>query len=249
MKATNILTTVAGLSLATLVNAGPVAPAPMEPAPEPEPMITGEVALNYASTYEFRGVDFGDDLIDATLALELAATDKLTLSAGAWYADLWNGGYNELNLFAGLEYDFGFINAGGGYTWYKFPETGGDANELGAYLSTDDVIGSEVAEMTFALAGYYDFETEGWYFDLGTTLGFALTDMLGLEFGAGITYNESYYIAGNGFNHAYGSVSLPVTLRENVTLTPYFRGTLAMDAIEDFQDDIGLGGVSLAVSF
>ena len=95
----------------------------------------------------------------------------------------------------------------------------------------------------------YDFEVEGWYMEAGISKGFAVADSLEVVLSTGISYQVDYFSANGDFNHVYAMASLPIALRSNVTLEPYIAGLWGLDAIDDFQDDIVHGGVSLSVSF
>jgi hypothetical protein len=59
----------------------------------------------------------------------------------------------------------------------------------------------------------------------------------------------------SGFNHAAVFLKAPITLKPNVTLTPYIAWNIPMDTIEDFdglnpgQDDDFYGGAALTVGF
>ena len=59
----------------------------------------------------------------------------------------------------------------------------------------------------------------------------------------------------SGFNHFYLSAALPITLKEDVTLTPYLKFVGADDDLanssdaSDGNDDLFYGGVSLAIAF
>lgn len=212
---------------------------------EAAPMFSSELGVNYASTYEFRGVDFGEHLVDVTLGTEVALADGLSLSAGAWYASLVQEDYTELNLFTSLNKTFGDFTLGLGYTYYYFGADGANANEVnvtGSYAICDSV--------SLDGGAFYDFETEGYYFVTAATYSTAISGPVSFDATAGVAYNIDYYIDGDGFNNAFLQFAFPIALTETATLTPYVRGSLAMDALEDAgEDDLLIGGVSLAVTF
>ena len=101
----------------------------------------------------------------------------------------------------------------------------------------------------FGKVGGYDFDIDGWYLDLTVGRSVALTDMISLNLAAGISYSIDYNSDGSDFNNVLLVVSLPIALTDRATLTPYVAGTLALDAIDGFQDDEIFGGVSLSVDF
>lgn len=208
-------------------------------------MFSSKLGVNYASTYEFRGVDFGDHLVDATLATDIALAEDLSLSVGAWYASLVQDDYTELNLYTSLNKTFGDFTVGVGYTWYYFGSADVDANEVNltaSYAITDS--------LKLNGGAFYDFETEGYYFVTAATYAQELAGPVSLEATAGIAYNIDYYVDGDGFNNAFVQLAFPIALTETATFTPYVRGSLAMDVLEDAgQDDLVIGGASLTVTF
>lgn len=219
---------------------------PVEPAVTSP--LSGVVTLGYASEYEFRGLDLGDDIVSADLTLTYALSDKLSLYAGAWYATLWDGDYNELDLTAGANYDLGFGVGGLLYRHYLYDGDISDNNEIGIMFSTN---AADLYGVSFSIASYYDFEFDGFYFEAGAEYSRELTDYLGLSITTGISYVIDYNgVDGGGFNHVFAELGLPITLRENVTLRPFIRATWAIEELEAIGgDDLVLGGVNLAVSF
>ena len=110
-------------------------------------------------------------------------------------------------------------------------------------------VGTSLGFVDWSASAHYDFELDAWYFDTGVEKAFDISDNVALVVGAGISYQIDYFAAGSDWNHAYVQASLPIALRSNVTLEPYVAGRFALDAIEDWQDDLIHGGVSLSVSF
>lgn len=220
----------------------PVAPPVVE---ETTSMFSSELGVNYASTYEFRGVDFGDNLVDVTLGTEVALSDTLSLGLGAWYASLVDEDYTELNLATSLNKTFGDLTVGVGYTWYYFGSADVDANEVNltaSYAVTDAI--------SLDAGAFYDFETEGYYFVTAASYSTEISGPLSFEATAGVSYVIDYYLDGDGFNNAFVQLGFPIALTETATLTPYVRGSLALDVLEDTgADDLVVGGASLTVTF
>ena len=248
MKNNTILTVVASLALGCTAFAGTTSGkgvAVSEPAAPESPLSTA-LTVGYASTYEYRGYDLGDNLFNVDLTSTYAVNDKLSLSLGAWYGTLWDGNYNELDLTGGATYDFGPLVGGVLYRHYIYDGDYSDNNEVGLSLATKDWNG-----LTFSLASFYDFEFEGYYFELGAAYNRQLTDMVGLSLTAGVSYVIEYpNDTVDGFNHAFVQAGLPLTLKENVTLTPFIRGVFPIDALDDAgADDLVLGGANLTVTF
>lgn len=212
---------------------------------DPTSMFSSELGVNYASTYEFRGVDFGEHLVDVDLSTAIALTDTLSLSAGAWYASLVQEDYTELNLYTSIDKTFGDFTIGLGYTYYYFGSDGASANEVGvaaSYAVTDSV--------SLDGGAFYDFETEGYYFMTAATYSTAISGPVSFEANVGVSYNIDYYVDGDGFNNAFLQLALPIALTDTAKFTPYVRGSLAMDVLDDAgADDLLIGGASLTVTF
>jgi hypothetical protein len=195
----------------------------------------------YSSMYEFRGADFGDDLLDFDLSGTYAFNDKFSLTAGAWYASLFSTDYTELDLYAGVEYALGPVTLGAGYTWYHFPQGGNDINEPYATVAYD------LFGIGFTLFGAYDDQVEGYYLELSGAYSYPINEKMSLEFEAGGSFGWDYYFEGNKFNHAFASVGLAYAINENATLTPWMKGTKGEGSTG--LGDQFLGGVSLAFAF
>jgi len=253
MKLRTLAPTLAlGLALGSSANAGtavePLPPGPVGPAHGVT--VESELAVNYSSIYEFRGFDEGDHLVDTTLGTSLLFDNGLSLLLGAWYASLAQDDFTELNLTAGLAFDTGPVIIEGGYTWYYFPRSGGDANEIYFSVYSHDLIPTEGHSLVVGGYSAWDFETDGAYLKAGGVYGLDLAPEVTLELSSGISYNYEYYIPNDGFNNIYAQVALPVALTETATFTPYFRASWAIDALSDAgEGDIYLGGASLSVTF
>ncbi len=247
MKNTTITSIVAGLALGGTAFAGTTSGKGVAVAePEVTSPLSTALTVGYASTYEFRGLDLGDDLFNVDLTSTYQVNDKLALSVGAWYGTLWDGDYNELDLTAGGTYDLGFGTGGLLYRHYLYDGDLTDNNEIGLIFATKAWNG-----LVLSAGSYYDIEFEGWYFELGAGYTRQLTDIIGLQVSTGVSYIIDYNgVDGDGFNHAFAQIGLPITLRENVTLTPFVKGTLAIDVLDDAgADDLFLGGANLTVTF
>lgn len=246
MKKTTITTLLAGLVLGGSAIAGTSGKTVAITEPVVESPLTTSLTVGYASTYEYRGNDVGDNLFTATLAGSYAVNKELSIFADAWYGTLWDESYNELDLTAGVKYDFGCVTSSLLYRHYLYDGDITDNNEIGLGVTTKAWNG-----LTFGAIGYYDFEFEGFYFELGAEYSYKICDISSIVLGTGVAYDIDYNgVDGESFNHVYAQASLPITLRENVTLTPFIRSTFAIDEFEENGgDDILLGGANLTVTF
>jgi hypothetical protein len=149
--------------------------------------------------------------------------------------------------------DLGPVELGLGYRYYQHN------NDLSALLNDSHEVGlslaTEVSGVTLGLAGYYDITNEGFYFEakaayeIKITESFSLVPAIGV--GYAVDYNWQTIAPGlDGFTAVTASLSAPVKLAKNVTLTPYIAGNLPVDALDDAGEDSQLfGGVSLSVRF
>lgn len=249
MKIKTLLITAIGAFAIANVNAGDKA---VVEVVEESADLGATLSVGYDSTYFFRGVDNGQNNIWTSIDYQVAGTP---LAIGAWYGNpttgsgIVNAGHSdELDLYANLSHSFGAVDAWVGYTAYLYPEgggrTGGDStNEVGAG------IGGSVGPIDLALGVYYDFDIDGWYFDLTAGHTQEINDMISLQVAAGISYGIDYWTFGSDWNHIMLMAGLPIKLTDRATLTPYVAANFALDAIDQYQDDEIYGGISLSVDF
>ncbi len=239
------------VSAAGFAQAGAPAKAPVQVAPVDD-TLGFSATIGYDSKYIFRGVDYGDSLITASLSIPVKLTDNLTFTFAPWYGSAAGDGrfgadFDELDLFAGLAYDAGFATIGAGYTWYYFPFSGAETSEPSITIS------KSFGSINWFAGAYLDVEadagSEGFYYETGFNTSIALTDKLSLVPEAKVSYGTDYYGV-DGFNNVVVKLGLPYALTKTATLTPYVAGSLAVDALDDAGEDSYLiGGVSLTVTF
>ncbi|MCB1076248.1 MAG: hypothetical protein KDM64_00345 [Verrucomicrobiae bacterium] len=207
-----------------------------------EEPLGGTISAGYMSNYIFYGVDFGSNAVWTGVDYAVAGTP---LNVGVWYINPTDGNLDdELDIYASVGQEIAGFDASLTMTGYFFPDSGADATyELGIGLERS------LGIVDWNATARYDFEVEGYYFETGISKGIAVADNIELVLSTGISYQIDYFASGGEFNHVYLMASLPIALRSNVTLEPYVAGLFALDAIDDFQDDIVHGGVSLSVSF
>ena len=242
MKLKTLLITTIGAFVVASANAGD-----KNPVTDPPADLGASVAVGYNTHYIFRGINYGENQVTTQVDYTCPITG---ISIGAWYGNPTSGGglnpghNDELDLYANISHSFGSIDAWLGYTAYTYPEGGSSTNEVGTG------IGTAVGPLDLALGAYYDFDIDGWYLDLTLSYSYVLCDAASLDLAAGISYSVDYSTSsGSDFNNVLLVVSVPVALTDRATLTPYIAGTLALDAIDGFQDDELFGGVSLSVAF
>ena len=203
------------------------------------------LTVGYASTYEYRGVEIGDNLFNADLTTTYTVNDKLSLYAGAWYGTLWDGDYDELDLTGGATYDLGPVTIGALYRYYMYDQDFDDNSEVGLLLSSKSMGGFVVS-----VASYYDFEFDGFYFEAGGAYSHQFNDMVGIKLSSGVSYQMDYTVNTDGFNHVFVQADMPIAIAKNVTFTPFIKGVFPIDVLDDAgADDLVLGGASLTVTF
>ncbi len=243
------------VSFVSLAHAGtaPKNPAPVAP-PADEALGFGLTA-GYDTSYIFRGVKYGDNLVSAGFTAPIKLSDKATFTFAPWYGHIAGEDYDELDLVANLTYDLGFATIGAGYTWYYYPFTGFDTSEpnitisksykgfnwyAGAYLD----VNADGGDLFSSTSG-----SEGWYFETGVNYTAKVTDKLSLVPEVKLSYGEKYYGV-SGFNNVVVKLSAPYSLTKTATLAPYIAASFAIDGLESLGvDDYLIGGVALTVTF
>ena len=232
-----------GVFALSAANAGE--PAAKEVCVTEEP-IGATISTGYMTNYIFYGVEFAEHGVWTGIDYTIDAL-PIPVDVGLWYINGIEapGGYDELDLYASVAGpSIAGFDTSVTFTAYLFPELGnGHTYEVALGASRS------LGIIDFAGSARYDFEIEGWYFDVDFSKAFDITDNVALVASAGVGYTIDYFSQGSAFNHAYAQLSLPIALRSNVTLEPYVAGLFALDAVDDFQDDVVHGGVSLSIDF
>lgn len=224
--------------------------------------ITGAVAIGYNSIYEFRGVDLGSNMVEASASLS-TTYNGFGFTASAWYAavndNAINDNPNELDLTLGVTKALGPVNLSGGYIYYNFFDAS-DYNTQELYLGASmEVVAGIVASTT----AYYDIDLyDGWYFDFNLSKTFKPSSCVDIVTTVGVGFADNTALQHkssgeslDGYNQWYAMVSVPWTIRKGVTLAPYVRYVSAdSDLVSDYpggftgQDHV-IGGVKLTIAF
>ncbi len=224
--------------------------------------LEGEIHVGYTNEYIFRGLNLGQDLVEA--GVDVAAEwQGLGVSAGAWYGNFHapvgigslNRNEDELDLYAEVSKDLGFATAAVGYIYYHFNQGSGNA----LILPIDDAqevyfsLSREFFGFNASLTYFWDIETDNdGYAELGFGKSFPINSCLTLN----VDNALGYYVEHSDFAHLTTKVSLDYAFRENATLSPFIAGSLSLS------DDSGatptlnagaknqfVGGVMLSVGF
>jgi hypothetical protein len=224
--------------------------APVEEAP-----LGIAVTAGYESAYIFRGVKYGDNLIEAGISVPIKLSDKLTFTFAPWYGIADDNNYNELDLVASLGYDTGFGTLSVGYTWYYYDFSGFDTSEpfvsfaksfgpvnwtIGAYLD----VNADGGDLYANKGG-----SEGYYFETAIEMPLKVSDQLSIVPSAKISYGTDYYGV-DGFNNVLVKVSAPYAVTKSFTIAPFIAASFAIDSLSDLGvDDYLVGGAMLTYTF
>ena len=260
-------------------------------APEPESgalfdTLGATLEVGYDSRYYWRGLYRADNTVWSGLSLSLPLTEQLSLGFGAVYTDSVDGSqlrslnydFSELDLSTGLTYDAGFAKIGLVYTNYTYFNTfvgqtngfgfldnteGGitGANEVGLTLATS------VGPVNFTGGYWYNTTIGGSYAQVGAELPIEITSWLSIVPAVQLGYGFDYFTApqfgarSGGLTHVIPTISAPIKLTKNATLTPYVAYNISLDSRHNAaggasvvvngnaQDSEIFGGVKLSVSF
>ncbi|MRR17321.1 MAG: hypothetical protein EG826_12785 [Deltaproteobacteria bacterium] len=225
-------------------------PAVKEAAPEQKPAeqkpeedkVTGEVAASVLSAYIWRGQELSRHSV--VIQPSLTASYK-GFTANVWgnldtrpYAagsDSYSSNFNETDVTLSYSRKFGIVSVGGGYIYYALGALapGGadplDSQELFVSVGIDTILQPTLT--VYKEINHY----HQWYATLGISHTFALHEKVGLKLAASASYlkseDETTYPKFDGdslattdkFNNFHDgtfSVSLPVAVTKNLTITP-----------------------------
>ena len=239
--------------------------------------VTATLDTGFDTRYYFRGLWFADNIAWSALNVTVPLADKLTLVVGGSYTKAMNTPYylngqygqleyQEADYWASVNYDAGSAKFGLTYTQYGFPRefsgkmgtaAAGDPNKELRVLNAQElgITGSTTfGPVNVAAGAYYDFKIGATYTQLGVDTSFEVTSNVsvvpavtaGYSIGDYYTYNR----AQGGFTHVIPSVSTPIKLSKNATLTPYAAYNISGSQRRSNVTDSELfGGVKLSLSF
>lgn len=213
-----------------------------------------ELGTGYSSQYNFRGVNFGDDLVETSVSASFEKAGY-AITIGAWYADFdeddaFAGLGDELDLYISAGKDVNFLGLDGsievGFTQYLFQSTP-SANTNEVYVA----LGTEFGGFDLGLAYVYDLDLiEEAYAEATIGKSFEINSCLSADLEIGLAYSFEYTGSDDELNHYWAALAFPYAFRETATLTPYIKYVQAEDAVESIGgDDELLGGINLSVAF
>ena len=214
-----------------------------------------EIHTGYSSEYLFRGLDLGDDLIEvgADVATEW---NGLGLSAGAWYGSFDESTFatdsDELDLYAEVSKDLGFLKASVGFIAYIYNQ-GALNKSLVNLKETQEVYFSVARDLGFAEASLtYFWGVQGandGYSELALSRSFELSPCLALNLGTNVGY-----LVEQGQATAWTTkVALDWGFAEHAKLSPFVAVSVALSDDTDTSyagsDNEFVAGSMLSVSF
>ena len=216
-----------------------------------------ELHTGYTSEYLFRGINYGQDLIEvgADVKGELSG---FGLSAGAWYGNIQNAqavgpnnfGFDELDLYAAGSRDFGFATGSIGYIYRQY------TNDLDSIVSLYD----DEQEVYFTLARqFWGIDTSLTYYwciegdnngysELAMTKTWELSPCLNLNAGG----NVGYLVDQGDFTAITLKTSLDWGFAGTAKLSPFVACSISLCDADTFYTNAKnqfVGGVMLSVGF
>lgn len=201
----------------------------------------------YASSYFYRGVNFGDNAGIATSKVALPVAESAVVTVGGRYVATGED-YTESQAFAELQIPLGPLAVFFGYRYlsgddFWHPEFGyDDRSELGTMIGTT-LFGVNVG------AGYiFDTGLDGHYLELKGSRKWDIYGPVALRAMASASFGFDYQFEGSGLNNLGAGIELPVSISDFATLAPFVSASFAGDDLEIGEDAV-VGGVSLKLTF
>ena len=195
-----------------------------------------ELHTGYTSEYVFRGLDRGDNLTE--VGVDAAYEwNGLSLSAGIWAAafeapnrvnnpNIPTGNQidNEIDMYAEVSKDFGFLTASVGYIYYwNLGRLGPDNQEVYGAISHDFGFANVSLSYFLDVDSSYRGDTDG-YTELALSRSFELNQCLNLNIATNVGY-----LADNGEFTAWTTkASLDWGFAERAKLSPFIAVSIGM---------------------
>lgn len=206
------------------------------------------LTLSYESRYVLYGYDQGPDLYHADLCFWTPVSDRLSVWAGSWYGTQPSGDYNEIDLYAGFDYQLSDrFSSGLAYSLFNYLEMPYPSVDRSHEFSGH--ITYTAGPLSLSLKDLYDTDGEGHLARAVASFNQPLTDAVSLGLSVEYGYSFDYFATGNGPNHTLFKLKLPWQINETFSLEPFIAHSLALDVIDSFETDRTYGGVSLIASF
>jgi hypothetical protein len=211
------------------------------PAYANEEKPSADFSLSALSAYIWRGQELSRDSIVVQPSMTVSYRG---LSANLWgnldtdpYAAQDDTKWTETDFTLSYGKGFGMLSVEGGYIYYGLDDCD-DSQELFLTLSLDTLLSP-------GLTVYREFDNyEHWYFLLGISHSFEITEAVSLELSGSVSYLksldadaypeiDSYAPTGDkleNFHDGVISASLPIAVAEYITITPSLSYTFALSS-------------------
>ncbi len=214
---------------------------------EESPLST-TITAGYDSRYVLYGYRLSRHLYHADAYLYQPLDEKTSAWGGAWYGYLTDGTYNEVDVYGGLDRMLNeTISAGLAYSLFNYIEVPYEADdresEFAAHVSYAD------EHLSLSIRGQYDTGAKGTLARAIAGWTQPVNQTFAVNLGAEAGYAFEYYIEGNLWNHAELRLETPWQATGSVTLTPFIARTIALAAIDDFEEDDTYFGLSASWTF
>ncbi len=196
-----------------------------------------ELSAGYRSEYIFRGINKGQDLVEAAASARGEWND-FSVAGGVWYGTFDNGtgneAFNEIDLWADVGYDLaGYANLNVGYI-YRYTTEGGDWDSTGnqeIYAG----LSKEFYGWQTSLTYYWAVENDNdGYTELAVSKEWAIPGYDCLSIG----YNTRLgYLAEEGdFTHWSNRLSFNWGFAENARISPFVQYDVSLSEGGSFYD-------------
>ena len=241
------------------------------PALAEEEKPSADLSVAALSQYIWRGQELSRD--------SMVIQPSMTISYQGFSANLWGNldtdpyiaqddqKWTETDFTLSYGKGFGLLGVEAGYIYYALEGIDADSQEVFLSLGLDTLLSP-------ALTIYKDFDTyEHWYFLIGISHSFEITEAISLELSGSASYLKSGDVdaypeidsgvpTGDKFSNLHDGVisaSLPIAVAEYITITPSLSYTfpLSDDASDEMEwrsikgddDNFVYGGVTMSVAF
>jgi uncharacterized protein (TIGR02001 family) len=228
-----------------------------------------EIHTGYTSEYLFRGLNLGQDLIEAGVDVS-TEWNGLGLSAGAWYGSFQgptgiagapinvnNANADELDIYVEVSKDLGFATAAVGYIYYYYP-TGSANNNLLPLVGGTVLQDAQEAYFSLSREFFFGFDASlTYYWDIETDNdGYLAGDLSkSIELSPCLTLNGGgtlgYLVEQGELAHLTVKLSLDWAFTETATLSPFVAHSWALGeegAYLGSENEL-VGGAMLSVGF
>lgn len=216
-----------------------------EATPAPASPLTLILTAGYDSRYVLYGYRLNRHLLGADVYAAYAMDEKNTLWGGSWFGIIPDGTYRELDAYVGWDRALGAgFTAGLAVSAFHYIE---------APFTDESMVYELVGHVSYAngpfalaLRDHVDTESDGHLARLIGSYTLPVTERISLKASAEYGYAFGYYIDGDKANHALFTLEAPTTLSDSVYVTPFISRTIALDAIDAFEEDDTFYGASIS---